>query len=122
MKKFIIALLLVAIPVMVSAADTVVGSQKYFNIGNKRAVTAGVIVPNSAQSTGFTLAASSLGLNSVDYYSLQINNSSMAGLYGCTWDVSNSLLKVYIAAAADSTPTLIGTPTAFSLTVFAIGN
>ncbi len=122
MKKLVIALLLLALPVAAMAVDATVGQQKYFNIGNKRAVTATLTV-SGAQSTGYTLAARSVGLNNVEYYSLQVHDDSDVALYFPTWDIDDSLLKVYIANAGDSTSTLIGTPsTSVVLKIFAIGN
>ena len=128
MKKILIALLLLAMPIALHAADATVASQRFFNVGPYRACTATVVV-TGAQSTGYTLSPRSFGLNSVVYFNFQVWDDSDVALYHPTWDITDSLLKVYhvsqgnLASYGDSLSTLVGTPTsAITMKAFVLGN
>lgn len=101
MKKIIIALLLIALPVAAIAADLTISNRSFFNVGNKRACVATLTCPNEAYSTGYGLSPGNLGLDNVHIYTITCTSAAHIG-WQSRWDYANSNLELYYYDNADT--------------------
>ena len=128
MKKIIIALLLVAIPVMALAANFTISDKTQFNIGPKRACVATLSVASgdAIYDDGYGLTKRSLGLENVDYWSIQPKAASYSGWIPL-WVHASGYVEFYYYDAADTTGSITEADSATTLhtyewDIFAIGN
>ena len=97
MKKILLAILLLAIPLAAYSA-TVVTIEDRTVFGNKRIVS-GYVTLSGAYSTGYALTPTNLGLRKVDYITfaprIAGGTTTTNANYLCTWDATSEVIRCY---------------------------